>query len=60
VVAGADRGTISSSLISIGSKIVFDHIRGDPRGREYDRYRWPDEGMPRAAERNGRTEDATR
>jgi uncharacterized protein with NRDE domain len=59
VVAGGDRGTISSSLISIGSEIVFDHIRGDPRGRAYDRYRWPDEGMPRAADRNDRPEDAT-
>ncbi len=44
VIAGAERGTISSSLIAIGSEIVFDHIRGDPRGRDYGRYRWADEG----------------
>ena len=46
VVTGADRGTISSSLICIDSEIEFDHIRGDPRGREYHRYRLPEEGMP--------------
>lgn len=40
--AGAGRGTISSSLISVGPEILFDHIRGDPRGREYQRYRFPD------------------
>jgi uncharacterized protein with NRDE domain len=44
IIPGAERGTISSSLIAIGSEIVFDHIRGDPRGREYDRFRLPDEG----------------
>lgn len=41
LVPGADRGTISSSLISIGDEILFDHIRGDPRGRAYDRSRLP-------------------
>jgi hypothetical protein len=46
VVAGAERGTISSSLISVGTEIVFDHIQGDPRGRDYERYRCPDEGRP--------------
>jgi uncharacterized protein with NRDE domain len=45
VVPGADRGTISSSLIAIGSEIVFDHVRSDPRGRDYERYRLPDDGM---------------
>lgn len=46
VLAGADRGTISSSLISIGEDIVSDHLRGDPRRGDYDRYRLPDEGCP--------------
>jgi uncharacterized protein with NRDE domain len=46
VVPGAERGTISSSLISIGPEVVFDHILGDPRGRDYERYRLPDEGRP--------------
>jgi hypothetical protein len=46
VVPGAERGTISSTLISVGPEIVFDHILGDPRGRDYERYRWPDEGRP--------------
>ena len=46
VVPGLERGTISSSLISIGPEVGFDHIRGDPRGRDYDRYRLPDEGRP--------------
>jgi hypothetical protein len=44
IIPGAERGTISSSLIAIGAEIVFDHIRGDPRGREYERYRLADEG----------------
>jgi uncharacterized protein with NRDE domain len=46
VRAGGERGTISSSLIAVGSGIVFDHIRGDPRGGEYDRYRFPDNEDP--------------
>ncbi len=46
VVPGAERGTISSSLISVGEAIAFDHIRGDPRGRDYERFRLPDEGRP--------------
>jgi hypothetical protein len=25
---------------------VFEHIRGDPRGRDYERYRLPDEVHP--------------
>jgi Transport and Golgi organisation 2 len=57
VLSGTDRGTISSSLISIGSEIVFDHIQGDPRGRDYQRYRLPDEGMSPAADRIGRPQD---
>jgi uncharacterized protein with NRDE domain len=46
VRTGAERGTISSSLVSIGPEIVFDHIRGDPRGRDYDRYQFPDDEDP--------------
>lgn len=46
VVADPERGTISSSLIAVGEAIAFDHIRGDPRGRDYERYRLPDEGSP--------------
>ena len=42
VLAGADRGTISSSLVLIGQDIVFQHIRGDPRGRDYEPFRLPD------------------
>jgi uncharacterized protein with NRDE domain len=44
---GAERGTISSSLISVGAQMAFEHIRGDPRGREYQRYRFPDDEDPR-------------
>ena len=44
VIAGADRGTISSSLIVIGEEIGFEHILGDPRGRDYQRFRLPDAG----------------
>ena len=39
IIPGADRGTISSSLIVIGETIVLDHIRGDPRGRDYEEHR---------------------
>jgi uncharacterized protein with NRDE domain len=46
VIPGAERGTISSSLVAIGPEIVLDHIRGDPRGRDYERYRLPDERRP--------------
>jgi uncharacterized protein with NRDE domain len=46
VVPDPERGTISSSLISVGEAIAFDHIRGDPRGRDYERFRLPDEGRP--------------
>jgi hypothetical protein len=42
VIAGADRGTISSSLVRIGEEIVFQHILGDPRGRVYEQFRLPD------------------
>ena len=39
VVAGAERGTVSSSLILAGEEIVLYHIEGDPRGREYQEFR---------------------
>ncbi len=42
VVAGGDRGTIASSLILVGDSIAMDHILGDPRGREYERFRLPE------------------
>jgi uncharacterized protein with NRDE domain len=42
VISGADRGTVSSSLILGGETITMDHILGDPRGRDYQRYRLPD------------------
>ena len=42
VVAGAERGTVSSSLIVAGDEIVLYHIEGDPRGREYQNFNsWP-------------------
>jgi uncharacterized protein with NRDE domain len=46
VRTGAERGTITSSLISVGPDIIFDHIRGDPRSRAYERYRFPDDEDP--------------
>ena len=42
VIPGADRGTVSSSLILGGELITMDHIMGDPRGRDYQRFRLPD------------------
>jgi uncharacterized protein with NRDE domain len=38
VVAGAERGTVSSSLILAGDEIVLYHIEGDPRGRSYHQF----------------------
>jgi uncharacterized protein with NRDE domain len=35
VVAGGERGTVSSSLILADKAIVLYHIEGDPRGRRY-------------------------
>ena len=40
---GADRGTISSSLILVGEAITMDHILGDPRDRGYQGFRLPEE-----------------
>lgn len=39
IVAGADRGTVSSSVILAGRAIVLYHIEGDPRGRAYKEFR---------------------
>ncbi len=39
IIAGNDRGTVSSSLVSIGTEIVLYHVLGDPTGRAYDEYR---------------------
>jgi uncharacterized protein with NRDE domain len=39
VITGADRGTVSSSLILAGNEIVLYHILGMPHGREYQDYR---------------------
>jgi uncharacterized protein with NRDE domain len=40
VVAGTDRGTVSSSLIVAGAaEIVLYQIQGDPRGHEYQTFR---------------------
>jgi uncharacterized protein with NRDE domain len=39
VVSGADRGTVSSSLIVGDDEIALYHIAGDPRGREYHKFR---------------------
>ena len=41
VVAGADRGTISSSVIVAGDEIALYHIEGDPQGREYQEFQLP-------------------
>jgi uncharacterized protein with NRDE domain len=43
VIPGAERGTVSSSVILVGEPIGLDHIQGDPRGRDYQGYRLPDE-----------------
>jgi uncharacterized protein with NRDE domain len=43
VIPGGDRGTISSSLILVGEPITMDHILGDPRNRDYQRFRLPEE-----------------
>ena len=39
VVAGGERGTVSSSLILADKAIVLYHIEGDPRGRLYREFR---------------------
>jgi uncharacterized protein with NRDE domain len=39
VVAGTERGTVSSSVIVARNEIVLYHIEGDPRGHAYHEYR---------------------
>jgi uncharacterized protein with NRDE domain len=36
IIHGTERGTVSSSLVLVGSTIAFYHIRGDPREGEYE------------------------
>jgi uncharacterized protein with NRDE domain len=38
VIAGGERGTVSSSLILADNEIVLYHIEGDPKGRKYQKY----------------------
>lgn len=38
------RGTLASTLVSVGDSITFDHASGDPRANDYVQYLWPDEG----------------
>jgi uncharacterized protein with NRDE domain len=45
VVSGADRGTVSSSLIMFDEDLVFLHILGDPCFRDYQEYRLPDRAL---------------
>lgn len=39
IVPGADRGTVSSSLIVVGGEVDFYHVQGDPRLGEYQVFR---------------------
>jgi uncharacterized protein with NRDE domain len=39
IVAGADRGTVSSSLVVVGRDIDFYHVLGDPGAGEYERFK---------------------
>src|SRR5262249_28945071 len=43
VVAGRERGTVSSSLVLVGGDICFHHLLGDPRVGAYEMIR-PFEG----------------
>ena len=36
IIAGGERGTVSSSLVVVGGAIRFYHIRGDPRDGDYE------------------------
>jgi len=36
IVAGPERGTVSSSLVVVGGAIRFFHIQGDPRDGDYE------------------------
>jgi uncharacterized protein with NRDE domain len=39
VIAGPERGTVSSSLIAVGRAIRFSHLMGDPRQGAYETFR---------------------
>ncbi len=39
VMDGAERGTVSSSLLTAGNDIVLHHCMGDPTGQVYHQYR---------------------
>jgi uncharacterized protein with NRDE domain len=39
IISGAERGTVSSSILRVGREIVLDHILGDPTGGEYEEFR---------------------
>jgi uncharacterized protein with NRDE domain len=39
IIPGVERGTVCSSVLAIDTAIVFEHILGDPRGREYEEFR---------------------
>jgi len=43
VIAGRDRGTVSSSLILAGVDVLLLHISGDPTGRDYEEFRMLDQ-----------------
>jgi uncharacterized protein with NRDE domain len=55
VLAGADRGTVSSSLLTTGAEITLYHLIGDPTGREYEVYRLIEPCEPSAARRDQST-----
>ena len=39
VLAGAERGTVSSSVVTAGTEVALYHVVGDPTGRDYQVYR---------------------
>jgi uncharacterized protein with NRDE domain len=44
LITGAERGTVSSSILLAGGDVVLYHISGDPAGRDYDEFRLLDPG----------------
>jgi uncharacterized protein with NRDE domain len=38
VIGGGERGTVSSTLVLVGTSTEFHHVTGDPRGGEYELY----------------------
>jgi uncharacterized protein with NRDE domain len=44
VIDGAERGTVSSSLVTVGEEIRFYHRSGDPRDGDYEELRPFDDG----------------